>query len=561
MNGWHTYQSWLEDEELDPELKRELQDIEGNREKIEERFSQELSFGTGGLRGIIGAGTNRMNRYTVRKVTQGLARYLVRQGAEAMLSGVVIAYDSRHQSPEFAREAALVLAANGVKAHVFDQLRPTPLLSFAVRHLRAAAGIMITASHNPPEYNGYKLYGADGAQITADLAEAVWQEIKSVSDGRKVRIVPLEEAMLQGLYVKLGTDVDEAYYSRVKTLALASIQDNADYKIVYTPLCGSGNVPVRRVLRELGFRQLRVVPEQEHPDGDFPTVTSPNPEDAAALRLAMEQAEREGADIVLATDPDADRLGVAVRDEHGSFVCLRGNELGALLLDYLLSARKRKGTLPHNGVIIKTIVTSEMGAAVAKMYGVDVVDTLTGFKYIAEKIKQFKKTGEKTFLFGYEESCGYLAGDFCRDKDAVQASLLTAEMGAYYKKQGVSLYEVLERLYASVGYFQEDLVSLTFAGLEGTGHMQAMMEELRKHPPASVGGVPVVSIKDYRPGLDGLPPADVVKFFLEDGSWFAARPSGTEPKMKWYFGVKGVSRHDSSARLEALKQEVMKWVR
>lgn len=559
MNAQAEYERWLRHEELDPDLRRELFQIEGDEREIEDRFYQSLTFGTGGLRGVLGAGTNRMNRYTVRKVTQSLARFLVRQGDAAMRRGVVIAYDSRRQSSAFAREAALVLAANQVKAYLFEGVRPTPELSFAVRHLGAAAGIMITASHNPPEYNGCKLYGADGAQLTADAAEAIAAELADV-DELAVPLADAEDAAAQGLLEEIGAAMDEAYAARLRTLAFQSRENNADYRVVYTPLHGTGSAPVQRALLDIGFRHVTVVPEQERPDADFPTVASPNPEDPAAFALAIETAEKTEADLAMATDPDADRVGVAVRDGSGAFVRLTGNQLGALLLDYILSQRAKRQALPGNGAIVKTIVTSEMGAAIAARYGVETVETLTGFKHIAEAIRQWEKTGEKTFLFGYEESCGYLIGDFCRDKDGVQACMLTAEMAAYYAKQGKSLHQVLLALYEQVGFYQEALVSFTWTGREGAKRIQRLMERLRKEPPERVGDAAVTARKDYLPGIDGLPPADVIKVLLADGSWFAARPSGTEPKIKFYFGVKGTDAADASERLNRLKTDVLQFI-
>lgn len=560
MNAKAEYGRWLRHEELDPDLRRELLLIEGDEREIEDRFYRSLTFGTGGLRGVLGAGTNRMNRYTVRKVSQALARFLARQGETAMRRGVVIAYDSRRQSAAFAREAALVLAANRVKAYLFEGVRPTPELSFAVRHLRAAAGIMITASHNPPEYNGCKLYGADGAQITAGVAEAIANEMADV-DELAVPLADTEAALSQGLMEEVGAAVDVAYAARLRTLAFQSRENNADYRVVYTPLHGTGSVPVRRVLRDIGFRHVTVVPQQEWPDADFPTVAAPNPEDPAVFALAIETAEKAGADLVMATDPDADRVGVAVRDGSGSFVCLTGNQLGALLLAYILSQRAERHALPGSGVIVKTIVTSEMGAAIAARYGVETVETLTGFKHIAEAVRRWEETGEKTFLFGYEESCGYLIGDFCRDKDAVQACMLTAEMAAYYAKQGRRLHQVLLELYEQVGFYQEDLVSFTWNGREGAERIHRLMERLRKQPPERVVDVPVAVRKDYLPGIEGLPPADVIKILLADGSWFAARPSGTEPKIKFYFGVKGTDQADASERLNRLKTDVLQFIR
>lgn len=550
---------WLKFQDLDRDLRRELEEITDEKE-LEDRFYTSLTFGTAGMRGIIGAGTNRMNRYTVRKATQGLARFILNQGEEAKKKGVVIAYDCRHQSPEFAREAGLVLAQNGIKAYVFAELRPTPELSFAVRHLGTAAGIMITASHNPPEYNGYKVYGSDGAQIATDLANAVLEEIGRVPDELTVPIMPLEEARAAGLFEVIGEEIDDAYQERLRSLAMQPMQNNRDLKIVYTPLHGTGNKPVRRILRDLGFGQVQVVEQQEKPDPDFSTVRSPNPEEHEAFAQAIEIAERTGADIIMGTDPDADRVGVVARDETGEFSVLTGNQLGALLLDYLLARRKERGNLPENGVMIKTIVTSELGAKIAARYGVETMNTLTGFKFIADRIKQYAESGEKTFLFGYEESYGYLIGDFCRDKDAVQACMVAAEMAAYYKRQGLTLYQALRRLFDRYGTHQEELVSLTLKGVDGIKRMRAIMERLRRFPLREAGGITVREQKDYSRGIEGLPKADVLKYLFEDGSWFAIRPSGTEPKIKFYFASVGENGEEARTRLENLKRDVMKIV-
>ncbi|MBP1934800.1 phospho-sugar mutase [Ammoniphilus resinae] len=557
MGYQEAYQRWLQAEQLDPALKAELTAIQGKEKEIEERFYQSLEFGTGGLRGVIGAGTNRMNKYTVRKATQGLAQYISKQGEEAKQKGVVIAYDSRHFSPEFAREAGLVLAHNGIKAYVFKELRPTPELSFAVRHLGATAGIVVTASHNPPEYNGYKVYWRDGAQIATELAAAITAEIAQVENELEVEAASLDEALADGRFSWIGDELDDAYQAKLQSLILQPKDQNRDYKIVYTPLHGTGNKPVRRILESMGFENVAVVPEQELPDANFSTVTSPNPEEHQAFRLAIALAEKEGAELIMGTDPDADRTGVVVRDDQGKFVVLTGNQLGALMLDYILSTRSARGELPSNGVVIKTIVTSEIGAAVASRYGLETLNTLTGFKFIGEKIKQFEETGEKSFLFGYEESYGYLVGDFCRDKDAVQACMVAAEMGAYYKSQGRTLYQALMELFGVVGFYREGLVSLTLKGVDGVQQIQAMMEKLRQQPPTNIAGIAVREAKDYKPGIDGLPPANVLKYFLADDSWFAARPSGTEPKIKFYFGVKGTSLQDSETRLAGLQKSVM----
>ncbi|WP_134702575.1 phospho-sugar mutase [Ammoniphilus sp. YIM 78166] len=560
MNYKQEYLRWKQANHLDQELQEQLASIEGNEKEIEDRFYKSLEFGTGGLRGVIGAGTNRMNTYTVRKATQGLAQYILRQGEEAKNRGVAIAYDSRHKSPEFAQEAGLVLAQNGIKAYVFKELRPTPELSFAVRHLGAISGIVITASHNPPEYNGYKVYWEDGAQIATDLADAVTAEIAHVSDELQVKAMDLEEAQAQGLFQWIGNEIDDAYQEQLRTLALQPKETNADYKVVFTPLHGTGNLPVRRVLKDMGFEHVHVVPEQELPDPNFSTVKSPNPEEHEAFKLAIALAEKVGADMIMGTDPDTDRAGVVVKGLDGQFTVLTGNQLGALLVDYILLQKQAQGQLPTNGVVIKTIVTSEMGAEVAKQYGMGSLDTLTGFKFIGEKIKEFEETKEKTFLFGYEESYGYLAGAFCRDKDAVQACMLAAEMGSYYQKQGLSVYQALLQLFDKVGYFKEDLVSLTLKGVDGVTKINEIMERLRQNQQSQLGSMKVIEIKDYKKGIDGLPKSNVLKFFFDDDSWFAARPSGTEPKIKFYIGVKGVSLSDSEDRLEKLKSAVMQIV-
>jgi phosphoglucomutase len=561
LNYKKEYERWLHADGLDTELKQELEAIAGDEAAIQDRFYQSLTFGTGGIRGVIGAGTNRMNKYTVRKATQGLAQYIAKQGEEAKRRGVVIAFDSRHFSPEFSLQAGLVLAQNGIKAYVYKELRPTPQLSFSVRKLGAAAGIVVTASHNPPEYNGYKVYGSDGAQIATELAEAITKEIEGITNELAIPVMSAEDAESEGLLVWLGAELDDAYQEQLRTLALQPKEANKGYRVVYTPLHGTGNQPVRRILADMGFEHVYVVPEQEQPDPEFSTVKSPNPEEREAFTLAIDLANRKSADMIMGTDPDADRVGVVVRNEEGKFVVLTGNQLGALLLDYILSQRKAKGDLPGNGVVIKTIVTSGIGAAVAAQFGLETIDVLTGFKYIGEKIKQFGESGEKTFLFGYEESYGYLIGDFCRDKDAVQACMLAAEMGAYYQKQGKTLYQALIDLFERVGYYREDLVSLTLKGLEGVQQINRMMDELRSQPPQHIGGVAVTSCQDYKMGFGGLPAANVLKYTLADDSWFAVRPSGTEPKIKFYFGVKGTSLQDSFDRLEKLKRSVMESIR
>lgn len=564
LHAQEMYQQWLDDPSIDVETKAELAGIAHQPKEIEDRFFRELSFGTGGLRGVIGAGTNRMNRYTVGKATLGLARYLLKQAGQQTGDGeipsVVIAHDSRHFSPEFALEAALVLAAQGVKAYVFESLRPTPQLSFAVRNLKAHAGIVITASHNPPEYNGYKVYNHYGGQLVPDEARLVIEEIGKIRSFSEIHRMTRDEAERQGLLVWIGQDTDEAYVDAVVSLLQRPDvirSAGGKLKIVYTPLHGTGYMPVLRSLNKAGFTDVHVVEEQAKPDGNFPTVKSPNPEEREAFTLALEIAKREGADLIIGTDPDADRMGAVVKNPEGEYVVLTGNQSGAIMLEYLLGSMKEYGRLPDNGVVIKTIVTSEMGADIARSYGAEVLETLTGFKYIGELMTHFEETGQYTFLFGYEESYGYLAGNHARDKDAVYASLLIAEAAAYYKSLGKTLYDVLLELYERHGYFMEHLESRTMKGKDGLAKISEIMDQFRHRPPQSVAGVKVRQMKDYAPGIDGLPPENVLKFFLEDGSWFCLRPSGTEPKIKLYFAVKGTSLDQSRTKLQKLVQEVM----
>ncbi len=537
---------WLEDPSIDEETKQELRALESQPDELEDRFYRELEFGTGGLRGVIGAGSNRMNRYTVGKATQGLAQYILEtaEGKEGKPS-VIIAHDSRHFSPEFSLEAALVLAANGIVAKLYPSLRTTPQLSFSVRHLQADGGIMVTASHNPPEYNGYKVYNREGGQLVPHEAERVISLVQSVQAFSEIKRITREEAEAQGLLVWLGDAEDEAFIETVASLSLSREQLAAgkgdDLEIVFTPLHGTGNLPVRRVLERIGFKNVTVVPEQEQPDGDFSTVKSPNPEEREAFTLAMKLGEERNADILIGTDPDCDRMGAVVRNKEGQYVVLSGNQSGAIMVDYVLGRMKEAGTLPENGAVIKTIVTSEMGAVIARHYGAEVLNTLTGFKYIGEKMTQFEQTGEHTFLFGYEESYGYLAGSYARDKDAVLASMLIAEAAAYYKTQGKTLYEVLEGLYAKFGTFLERLESRTMKGKDGLAKIQSIMADWRDNPPTEVAGVKVVQTLDYEQGIDGLPSENVLKYMLEDDSWFVLRPSGTEPKIKVYFAVRGDS--------------------
>ncbi|WP_284643179.1 phospho-sugar mutase [Paenibacillus silviterrae] len=552
------YELWLQDAAIDENTKAELRAIGDQPKEIEDRFYRDLEFGTGGLRGVIGAGTNRMNAYTIARATQGLAQFLLQTGQSDL--AVVIAYDSRNQSPEFALETAKVLAGNGIKAYVFESLRTTPELSFAVRYLKANAGVVITASHNPPEYNGYKVYGADGGQLVPDQAERVIAEIRDIGSFSDVKRLSRADAEAQGLLEWIGDAVDKAYIAEVTAVSrnreiISRISD--DFHIVYTPLHGAGNLSVRAALAGVGFTQVHVVPEQELPDANFSTVKSPNPEEREAFTLAIAQAKKLNADIIIGTDPDCDRMGAVVKDADGEYFVLTGNQSGALMVDYLLSSLKDRGELPQNGVVIKTIVTSEMGAEVAKHYGVQTLNTLTGFKYIGEKMTQFEKTGEASFLFGYEESYGYLAGTYARDKDAVIASMLIAEAAAYYKSQGKTLYDVLQELYERHGYFLEKLESRTMKGKDGVEQIQGIMRDWRSTPPTEWNGLKVTKVEDFSQGLYGLPAENVLKYTLEDDSWFCLRPSGTEPKIKVYFAVRGTSSEAAAESIHGLVTTVM----
>ena len=555
-------ESWLQDPYIDEETKQELRALEGNEQELEDRFYKELEFGTGGLRGVIGAGSNRMNRYVIGRATQGLARYILEQhaGKEGKPS-VVIAHDSRHFSPEFALDAALVLAGNGIVAKLFPSLRPTPQLSFSVRHLGANGGIVVTASHNPPEYNGYKVYNDEGGQLVPDQAERVIGYIREVPSFADIHRLTREEAEAQGLLVWLGEDEDEAFVNTVASVSvnreLIAAGPGKNFKVVFTPLHGTGNVPVRRVLEKIGFELVHIVPEQELPDAEFSTVKSPNPEERDAFKLAIALGEKIGADLLIGTDPDADRMGAVVKNRDGEYVVLSGNQSGAIMVYYLLNQLKETNKLPNNGAVIKTIVTSEMGAAIAEHFGATVFNTLTGFKYIGEKMNQFDQTGDYTYLFGYEESYGYLAGNYARDKDAVLAAMLIAEAAAYYSTQGKTLYDVLQELYEQFGYFLEKLESRTLKGKDGVTQIQGKMTDWRSNAPQEIAGVKVDKVLDYSQGLDGLPQENVLKFLLEDGSWFCLRPSGTEPKIKVYFAVRGSSLADAEQRISRLVDAVM----
>lgn len=553
------FNQWLQDVSIDALTKEELRSIANQPAEIEERFYKDLEFGTGGLRGIVGAGTNRMNLYTIGKSTQGFANYLVDKYAAS--ASAVIAYDSRNYSPEFALEAALVLTGNGVKTYVFESLRPTPELSYAVRALNAVAGIVVTASHNPPEYNGYKVYGEDGCQLVPEYAEQVIGQIQNITSLTQIKKLSREEAESKELLIWIGEELDEQYIATITGLSrnaqLIREEMGAKLKIVYTPLHGAGNKLVRSALQEIGFTQVHIVAEQEQPDPMFSTVKSPNPEEKEAFTLALKLAEQVDADIIIGTDPDCDRMGAVVKDDQGNYFVLSGNQSGALMIHYLLSQLQEANALPTNGVVIKTIVTSEMGAAIAQSYGAQVMNTLTGFKYIGERMTQFEHSKEYQFLFGYEESYGYLMGDYARDKDAVIASMLICEAAAYYKSQGLTMYDVLQGLYEKHGYFLEKLESRTLKGKDGIAAMNAMMTAWRSEPPVEIAGTEVVELLDYAVGLDGLPKENVLKFNLSDGSWFCLRPSGTEPKIKIYFAVCGTSSEEAAERIQKLVTAVM----
>ncbi|WP_454193518.1 phospho-sugar mutase [Paenibacillus sp. Marseille-Q7038] len=554
-------EQWLKDPSIDEETKQELTSLSGDTNELEDRFYRELEFGTGGLRGVIGAGSNRINRYTVGKATQGFARYIIEGHNGEGKPSVVIAHDSRHFSPEFALEAALVLAANGIVAKLFTSLRTTPQLSFSVRHLQATGGIVITASHNPPEYNGYKVYNASGGQLVPDEAERVISYIQDVASLADVKKLTQADAEAQGLLVWLGEAEDEAF---IETVAAESLnrdrivaEYSKDFNIVYTPLHGTGNIPVTKVLERIGFSNLHVVPEQAEPDANFTTVKSPNPEEREAFTLAMKLGEKVNADIIIGTDPDADRMGAVVKDKEGKYFVLSGNQSGAIMTNYLLGQLKERGQLPTNGAVVKTIVTSEMGAVIAKHYGAEVFNTLTGFKYIGEKMNAFEETGSHTYLFGYEESYGYLAGNYARDKDAVLAAMLICEAAAYYKSVGKTLYDVLQELYEQFGYFLENLQSRTLKGKDGVAQIQGIMTEWRTSAPEEIAGIKIQEVLDYSTGIDDLPKENVLKFILEDGSWFCLRPSGTEPKIKIYFAVQGENNEDAHIRIQRLTDAVM----
>nr|WP_296034530.1 phospho-sugar mutase [uncultured Enterocloster sp.] len=567
------YQEWLSNPYFDEATKAELKAIEGDENEIKERFYMDLEFGTAGLRGIIGAGINRMNIYVVRRATQGLANYIIKQGAAD--KGVAIAYDSRNMSPEFAMEAAMTLAANGIKAYKFESLRPTPELSFAVRELGCVAGINITASHNPPEYNGYKVYWEDGAQFTPPHDKGVTEEVLAIEDLSSVKTTDEASAIAAGKYEVIGKEIDDKYIAQVKAQvvnqkAIDEMQDQI--RIVYTPLHGTGNIPARRVMKEIGFTHVYVVPEQELPDGNFPTVSYPNPEAKEAFELGLKLAKEKDADLVLATDPDADRLGVYVKDaKSGEYIPLTGNMSGSLLCEYVLSQKQAEGKIPADGQVVKSIVSTNLIDAVAKAYGAELIEVLTGFKWIGKQILKNETTGTGTYLFGMEESYGCLIGTYARDKDAISATAALCEAAAYYKQKGMTLWDAMVAMYEKYGYYKDSVKSIGLSGIEGLAKIQSIMETLRNNTPAEVGGYKVVSARDYK--LDtirdmetgavkptGLPASNVLYYDLEDGAWICVRPSGTEPKIKFYFGVKGTSLEEADQKEADLGAAVMAMV-
>ncbi|MFN7249392.1 MAG: phospho-sugar mutase [Anaerobacillus sp.] len=571
MDWKRTYETWVNYENLDSELKDQLMQMVGNDHLIEESFYKNLEFGTGGMRGEIGPGTNRMNVYTIRKAAEGLAQYIKEHGEIAMGKGVAIAYDNRFMSQEFALESALTLGKHGIKTYLFKQLRPTPELSFAVRYLQAFSGIVITASHNPPEYNGFKVYGEDGAQLTPDAAQLLVDKVNEVENELLIDVADHETMLASGQLVMIEEEVDNAYVEKLKTVVVNKrVVENYgnEVKIVFTPLHGTATLPVERAFEAVGFKNFHIIKEQAVPDPNFSTVASPNPEEHAAFEMAIKYGEKLDADVLIATDPDADRVGVAVKNDKGQYVVLTGNQTGALMAEYLLSQKQATGTLPENGVIIKTIVTSELGRVIANAYGLSAIDTLTGFKFIGEKIKEFEATGENTFLFGYEESYGYLVKDFARDKDAIQAVLLAAELTAFYKSQNKTMYEGLIELFDKYGYYLEGLHSLTLKGKTGIEKMNQMIAGFRENPPKEFAGLKVIAVEDYLTReraivKDGviediaLPKSNVLKFILEGNSWICVRPSGTEPKIKFYFGTTSTSLEASEKQLEELKASIM----
>ena len=557
MSYKEIYLDWINNPYFDGETKQELLNIKDNNKEIEDRFYKNLEFGTAGLRGIIAAGTNRINKYTVRRATYGLANYIIKNTTEEEKNrGVVIAHDNRHMSREFCIETASTLAACGIKAYIFDSLRTTPELSFAIRNLNAISGVVITASHNPPEYNGYKVYWEDGAQVMPHIANAITEEINSIVDYSTIPTLTDEnEDLIIMLDEKQDTDFIEAVKKQIIREELVN-EIGKEFKIVYTPLCGTGNIPIRRALKEVGFENVIVVKEEENPDPNFAGIEYPNPEDQKALDRGIKLATEVGADLVIATDPDCDRVGVAVRTLNGEYALLTGNQIGGMLTNYIIEGLKEKNELKSNSTLIKTIVTSEFGAEIAKANNIEVLNVLTGFKFIGEKIKSFEENNEKTYLFGYEESYGYLVGTHARDKDGVVASVIISEMAAYYYANGKNLYEGLMDLYEKYGYFKEETISLTLSGIEGLSKINNIMSYFRENEIIEINNTKVIEVKDYQKGIDSLPKANVLKYFLEDGSWIAIRPSGTEPKLKFYIATKGKTELESIQKVNGIKADI-----
>lgn len=559
MNYMEIYNQWLESDYFDADTKKELENIKGNEKEIEDRFYTDLEFGTAGLRGIIAAGTNRINIYTVRRATFGLANYIIKNTTEEEKErGVVIAHDNRHMSREFCLEAANTLAACGIKAYIFDSLRTTPELSFAVRKLHTIAGIVITASHNPPEYNGYKVYWEDGAQVMPEIASAITNEVNAITDYSTIPTIKDEQ---KDLVVMLDDKQDTAFIEAVKAQVIKTElikKVGKEFKIVYTPLCGTGNVPVTRALAEVGFENVIVVPEEQNPDPNFAGIEYPNPEEHKALTRGIALAKAEGADLVIATDPDCDRVGVAVKTTTGDYALLTGNQIGAMLTNYIIESSKEENKLDSKATLVKTIVTSEFGADIARANNLGVINVLTGFKFIGQKIKSFEESGDRTYLFGYEESYGYLVGTHARDKDGVVASLLISEMAAYYYDKGMSLYEGLQELYKKYGYFKEKTISLTLKGIEGLAKIKEIITYFRENDIKEFNNTKVVDLKDYQKGIDDLPKSNVLKYFLEDGSWIAVRPSGTEPKLKFYVAVKGQDEAECAGKIANIESYINK---
>ncbi|KEI04219.1 phospho-sugar mutase [Clostridium botulinum] len=556
MDYMKVYEQWLNNDFIDSKTKEELESIKENKEEIQDRFYKNLEFGTAGLRGKLGAGSNRMNVYNISKVTQGIADFIKEKGQEYMDRGVAIAYDVRHFSKEFSKTAALVLAANGIKAYLFEDIRPTPELSFTIRKLHTAAGIIITASHNPKEYNGYKVYWEDGAQVLSMIADSMTKKINEIKDFKDVKIMDEKEALNKELLIILGKDIDDEYIEKVKSLSIRNNIDK-DIKIVYSPLNGTGNIPVRRVLKERGFTNIIVVPEQENPDPDFSTVGYPNPEDTKAFKYSEALGKKVDADLLIATDPDCDRLAIEVKDSNGEYVAFNGNQTGAILIKYIVEGMNQIGTLPKNGAIVKSIVTGDLGKVIAEKYGVKTFEALTGFKNICGRIPKFESTGEYQFIFGYEESIGYNASTFVRDKDGVSSSMLLCEAAAYYKSIGKTLIDVLNEIFKEHGYYKEKQISLVLEGIEGQQRIERMMKEYRKSYPNEIGTMKLKKCIDFLNGYEDIGASNVLKFYLDDGSWYAVRPSGTEPKIKIYLYTKADTSEKAENNLKVMEDVII----